>query len=330
MINKVKTQDIKMGMYILLPKKWFAHPFLKNEFIIDSPGQITKLLEAGIAEVSIDSERSIFPREASRKEVVTETRKVLVPEASKAHLPIIPPDLQEAIQDKKMPPAQKAKAIQLHSVVMIERLMENPSTETIKEAKQGIAEVVDLILDDDATNQQLLALTSHDYNTYVHSVNVGLLAISLAKTLFKRSNAHDMHELGAGFFLHDIGKVKVDVNIILKPAVLTDEEMLAMRRHPQYGYEILTQTNQSSEECKNVVLQHHERDNGRGYPQGLKGEEIHLYARICSLADVYDALSAKRPYRQQLRPFEALNVMKEEMLEHFHKELFHKFVLLFQ
>ena len=322
MINTVKTRDIKVGMYVLLPKKWFAHPFLKNEFLIDSPGQIAKIVEAGIVEVSIDTDRSIFPREESKAKII--------PEARKTPLPIIPPDLREAIHDKKMPPLEKAKAIQHHSVVMIQRLMENPTTESITEAKKGISEVVDVILSEDNTNEQLLALTTHDYNTYIHSVNVGLLAISFAKTLFKGSDAHDMHELGAGFFLHDIGKVRIDINIITKPAVLTDEEMLTMRQHPQYGYEILTQEHQSSDECKKIVLQHHERDNGRGYPRGLKGEGIHIYGRICSLADVYDALSSKRPYRQQLRPFEALNVMKEEMLEHFHKELFEKFVLLFK
>ncbi len=327
MITKVKTQDIKLGMYVLLPKKWFAHPFLKNEFIIDSREQITKLLGAGIVEVSIDTARSILPREEVKNKVVSETIKA--PQPITEVKPIIPPDLQEAIHDKKMPPAQKAQAIKHHSVVMIQRLMENPSQESIGEAKKGISEVVDVVLAEDNTNQQLLALTTHDYNTYVHSVNVGLLAISLAKSLFKGSNAHDMHELGAGFFLHDLGKVKVDINIILKPAVLTDEEILEIRKHPQYGYDILKQTNQSSEECRKVVLQHHERDNGRGYPQGLKGDEIHLYGRICSIADVFDALSAKRPYKQSLQPFQALNVMKVEMMEHFHKELFQKFVLLF-
>ncbi|PKN65408.1 MAG: hypothetical protein CVU52_11105 [Deltaproteobacteria bacterium HGW-Deltaproteobacteria-10] len=327
MITKVKTQDIKLGMYVLLPKKWFAHPFLKNEFIIESREQITKLLGAGIVEVSIDTDRSVLPRVEVKDKVVVETIKA--PQPITEAKPIIPPDLQEAIYDKKMPPAEKAQAIKHHSVVMIQRLMENPSRESIGEAKKGISEVVDVVLAEDNTNQQLLALTSHDYNTYVHSVNVGLLAISLAKSIFKGSNAHDMHELGAGFFLHDLGKVKIDINIILKPAVLTDEEILEIRKHPQYGYDILKQTNQSSEECRKVVLQHHERDNGRGYPQGLKGEDIHLYGRICSIADVFDALSAKRPYKQSLRPFEALNVMKEEMLEHFHKQLFQKFVLLF-
>ena len=321
MIKTVKTQDVNVGMYVILPKKWFAHPFLKNEFLIDSPAQVAKIIEAGIYEVSIDLGKSIFPRAESTTKVI--------PKAGEASRPIIPPDLQEAIYDKKLPATEKAKAIHQHSIVMIQRLMERPSAESIKEAKKGIAEVVDVILADDNTNQQLLSITSHDYSTYVHSVNVGVLAISLSKAIFKKSDAHDMHELGAGFFLHDLGKVRININIITKPAVLSDEEMLEMRRHPQYGYDILTATHQSSEECKKIVLQHHERDNGQGYPRKLKGEGIHLYGRICSLADVYDALSSRRPYRYGLRPFEALNVMKEEMLEHFHKELFQKFVLLF-
>jgi len=138
-----------------------------------------------------------------------------------------------------------------------------------------------------------------------------------------------MHELGAAFFLHDLGKVKVDAAIINKPAVLTDEEMDKMRKHPEYGYEILVNTNQLTEECRTIVLHHHERNDGSGYPSGLKGEDIHLYGRICSLADVYDALNSDRPYRNGLGPFAALKLMKEEMLSHFQKDLFEKFVLLF-
>ena len=103
-----------------------------------------------------------------------------------------------------------------------------------------------------------------------------------------------------------------------------------MQRHAQYGYEILTDTHQLTEECKKIVLQHHERENGTGYPQKLYGDAIHVYGRICSIADVFDALVSDRPYKEKLGPFDALKVMKEEMLNHFHKQLFEKFVLLFK
>jgi HD-GYP domain-containing protein (c-di-GMP phosphodiesterase class II) len=320
MMETVKTEDLQMGMYVLLPKNWFNHPFLKNEFLIENPKQITKIVEVGITEVVINTDKSDYRRE----------EPVSIPHVSMPPLPIVPVDLQEAIFSRTLPVTEKAKIIHKHSAVMVQRLMKNPSASNLIEAKLGIAEIVDIILADDKTNEYLLNITSHDYNTYIHSVNVGVLGVSLAKKLFKKSDAHNMHELGAGFFLHDLGKVKIDINIINKPAVLSNDELLAMRLHPQHGYEILKQTRQLTQECKKIVLQHHERENGTGYPLGLKGEEIHLYGRICSLADVYDALNSSRPYRQGVRPFDALNIMKEEMLDHFHKELFQQFVLLFK
>ena len=156
-----------------------------------------------------------------------------------------------------------------------------------------------------------------------------MLAVSLAKTLFAKSDHHDMHALGAGFFLHDIGKVYINEAIINKPGKLTEEEMNQMRKHPSLGFELLNETKQISDESRMVVLQHHERANGTGYPQKMRGDEIHIYGRICSVADVFDALVSKRPYKKKLGPFEALNVMKNEMLDHFHKDIFEKFVLLF-
>jgi HD-GYP domain-containing protein (c-di-GMP phosphodiesterase class II) len=173
-------------------------------------------------------------------------------------------------------------------------------------------------------------ITTHDYNTYVHSVNVGVLGVSLAKTVFGKSDRHDMHALGAGFFLHDLGKVYIDEAIINKPGKLTDDEMDEMRKHPGLGFKLLNETKQVNEENRLVVLQHHERANGMGYPQKMRGEEIHIYGRICSVADVFDALVSKRPYKKKLEPFEALKIMKEEMMAHFQKEIFDKFVLLFR
>jgi HD-GYP domain-containing protein (c-di-GMP phosphodiesterase class II) len=158
---------------------------------------------------------------------------------------------------------------------------------------------------------------------------VGVFSIMLAKHLFKSSDAHDMHELGAGFFLHDIGKVRIDPAIINKPGKVTDEEMDLIRTHPYQGYKILKETNQLTEECMVIVMQHHEREDGTGYPRRLKGDEIHTYGRICCIADVYDALTAERSYKQRLNTFDALKLMKEKLLNHFHQEMFEKFVLMF-
>jgi len=106
--------------------------------------------------------------------------------------------------------------------------------------------------------------------------------------------------------------------------------MNAMKQHPDMGYKVLYETNQLTPECKKIVLQHHERYDGKGYPYGLKGDDIHLYGKMCSIADVFDALTSDRPYRQKLEPFHALKLMKEEMIDHFHRDLFEQFVLLFK
>lgn len=102
-----------------------------------------------------------------------------------------------------------------------------------------------------------------------------------------------------------------------------------MRNHPYQSYKILKETNQLSEECGIIAMQHHEREDGSGYPRGLKGDQIHTYGRVCCVADVYDALTAERSYKTKLSSFEALKVMKKKMLNHFHKDIFEKFVLLF-
>ncbi|HYA13094.1 MAG TPA: HD-GYP domain-containing protein [Syntrophales bacterium] len=324
MQRTVRTKNLKIGMYVILPVSWLSHPFVKNEFLIKSNEQIKKIYDYGLTEIVVDTKRSTFTEE--KKNLDIESEQDLKQESRT----IVPDELLEAIHDAKLPPLEKAKAVQAHSFTLINNLLEHPTAENIRDAKKGIAEVVDLILTDDKTSLYLLSITSHDFYTYTHSVNVGFLAVSLSKTLFRKSTAHDMHELGAGFFLHDLGKVQIDTAIINKPGRLTEEEMNAMRQHPNMGYKVLHDTNQLTPECKRIVLQHHERYDGKGYPLGLKGDDIHIYGKMCSIADVYDALTSDRPYRKKLGPFDALKLMKEEMIDHFHMELFEQFVLLFK
>ena len=323
MAKTIKAKDIKVGMYVNLPHAWRAHPFLRNSFTITTEKQIEKIINFGITEVNIEENKGIAASDIIKE--VVEPEKNFSEDAN-----IVSDLLKEAIADKKMPPEAKAQAVHLHSVNMMSKLFDKPHKENIEQFKEGIVGVVDLILADNATNHYLMNITTHDYNTYVHSVNVGVLGVSLAKTVFGKSDKHDMHALGAGFFLHDLGKVYIDEAIINKPGKLTDEEMEEMRKHPGLGFKLLDETKQVNEENRLVVLQHHERANGMGYPQKMRGEEIHIYGRICSVADVFDALISKRPYKKKLEPFEALKIMKDEMMAHFQKEIFDKFVLLFR
>ena len=330
MLKKIKIEDLSVGMCVRVPMDWFDHPFLLNEFVIRSPRQIAKFTEYGIREVIINTDLGTRLTE-------TETESVSHGQESALSTPpriwepekLVPVELREAIHDKKLPPAEKSKIVYESSRVLVERLFEDPKAENLQVAKESISEVVDMILVEDATSRELLRITSYDYYTYTHSVNVGVFSIMLAKDLFRRSDSHDMHELGSAFFLHDIGKVRINPSITKKPGKLTDKEMVEMRTHSTEGYNILSETNQLSEECKIIVMQHHEREDGTGYPLKLKGDEIHTYGRICSIADVFDALTADRSYKQRLNTFFALKLMKKKMLSHFHREMFEKFVLLF-
>jgi HD-GYP domain-containing protein (c-di-GMP phosphodiesterase class II) len=320
MLQDIETHELKIGMYVVLPGSWLTHSFLKNEFLVTSEDQIKKLIDSKLPRLKIDLSKSQIP---GKKEEGPQTPEPNEPPASGQ---IIPHELGRVIRDEKLPP----QAVKLYSASMMKNLLDNPNAGNIREAKKGITDIVDLIIDDDETAQYMLSITSHDYYTYTHSVNVGVLAVSLSKALFQNSRGHDLHELGAGFFLHDLGKVHVDINIINKPGKLTDEEMNQMKKHPADGYKIMRDTGQLTDECGKIVLQHHERYDGKGYPQGLSGKEIHIYARICSIADVFDALTTERPYKKKLEPFQALLLMRNEMIHNFQQEIFEQFVMLFK
>ena len=324
-VSKIKPKDLKVGMYVMLPSSWFKHPFLKNQFVIASEKEIEKIISSGFNLVLVDYSKSMIEeaQKSQPEQSEQKTAKIWKPEE------IVPTELLSAVRSKDMPPKNKAVAVKNSSLVLMNRLLEDPSAANIKSAKQGIFEVVDCIMSEDEMSQHLLSITSHDVYTYTHSVNVGFLSLLLAKQIFKGSIIHNMRELGAGFFLHDLGKVNIDSSIINKPGKLDLEELSLIRRHPVEGAKMLAKTHQLSEEANIIVMQHHEREDGTGYPNELKGKQIHLYARICSIADVYDALTSERSYKKKLPPFEALRLMRNEMINHFQKDLFERFALVF-
>ena len=337
MIKKVNTKDLKVGMFINLGESWLKHSFLRSAFKLSSDSQIAKIIRTGFSSVMVDLERSdpVVVRELKGKQDAYE-REYAARHSKPADVPVdfnpldqISDELQAAIEDQKLPPRKKAEAVYSHSIRMMDSILEEPSAENILSAKKMIYGIVNHILADDDMANALTKITSHDYYTYTHSVNVGLYSVLLAKSVFKSGHDHDMRELGVGFFLHDLGKCDIPAQLINKPDRLTPDEWQLMRDHPSRGYELLAEAHQLTWECHVIVMQHHEREDGTGYPFGLKQDEIHLYGRICSIADVYDALTSTRAYKKKLPPFEALNVMKDEMIHHLNRELFKIFVTLF-
>jgi HD-GYP domain-containing protein (c-di-GMP phosphodiesterase class II) len=312
-------------MHVRLNPTMLDDAFPVSEFRICSYEQIRRIRRTGIREVRMVLEDVVPP-------VAVDAQQEISPEGvcpSWADKNVVPPVLLEAIHDPKLGPRPRVRMLYRHSREMIRRLLEAPTGPNLQETKRAIAQIANLIVADDAIASHLLRITSHDFHTYTHSVNVGFLGIALAKSLYRRSDGHDMEELGAAFFLHDIGKVRVSSGLINKPGRLSPEESRGMRAHPQEGHDLLRDAGALSDECRVVILQHHERYDGSGYPLEVSGSDIHPYSRICCLADVFDALTSERSYKKPLPRFEALKLMRDEMANHFDQDMFRRFVLLF-
>jgi len=175
-----------------------------------------------------------------------------------------------------------------------------------------VKDTVDSIIDELFLNHNLLLnlsdIRTYDDYTFAHSVNVSILSIMAGMTMgYDRMR---LNELGLGALLHDIGKIRISTDVLNKPGDLTREEFMEIKQHPQYGFDILRNYNDVSLLSSHIAFQHHERWDGQGYPRSLAGKEIHEYARIVAVADVYDALLADRPYRPSYSLNQTLTIIK--------------------
>ncbi|MGE5583083.1 MAG: HD-GYP domain-containing protein [Bacillota bacterium] len=149
-------------------------------------------------------------------------------------------------------------------------------------------------------------------NDYHFSHNVTVCVLSLMTGIAMNYNYYKLKQLGAGAILHDVGKAKISDKILNKNGKLTTEEFAEIQTHAQIGYDILKKYSDISSVSAIVAWQHHERYGGTGYPRGIKGAEIHEFARITALADVYDALSTDRIYRRRLLPYEVIEYIRDK------------------
>ena len=161
---------------------------------------------------------------------------------------------------------------------------------------------------------------SWDEYTSVHSLNVALLSSFLAERMFPgRTELAEF--MAVGGILHDLGKARVPLEVLNKPAKLTDDEFAVMKRHPELGEELAVSNGITDSRSLEVIRGHHERYNGGGYPDNLDKATISIEARIAAVADVFDALTARRVYKNPMPSREAMSVMTGAMSEHFDPEV---------
>ena len=225
-------------------------------------------------------------------------------------LKLAPPD--DIVQEKTRISAIQNVATAFHSVE------ENGTFDP--EPLQGISE--NILQDIIAQQKNLVQLTDirlHDTYTFAHSVNVAILS-SLLGVLLKLSREEQL-KLTLGGLLHDIGKITVPYEILTKAGHLTDDEWSVMQGHPEAGRQRLKKMFPNDTLLSTIALQHHEHIDGSGYPNHLKGEQIHRYGRIVAIADVYDALTSVRPYKRAYTPSVAHRLMATCSPGHFDLDL---------
>jgi len=166
-----------------------------------------------------------------------------------------------------------------------------------------VDDMVKYIVETGEINTSIFDLKEYDDYTYVHCVNTSIMATFLGLQL--NLNQKELSSLALGAILHDIGKMKLPINILNKKEKLTHDEFEEIKNHSINGEVILKNAGITDEIVLDIVLQHHERVDGKGYPYGINGDEISIYAKIVSVCDVFTALSANRSYRDRFSPNDA-------------------------
>lgn len=322
MLKRIAVKDIQLGMFICeFCGSWMEHPFWKTKFLLTDEKDMQAILSSGIKELWIDvtqgADLDIAVPGKTEEEVARETEAVLL-EAEKTQYSekiSLEDEIQTAV---RLCAKAKEAVIEMFSDARMGKAIK------IEQARALVEDISDSVLRQPHALISLARLKTADEYTYMHSVAVCALMIALARQL--NLGEEVVRDAGFAGLLHDIGKVGIPLKVLNKPGKLTDSEFAIVKSHPEVGAKILLDSYQVSTMVLDVCLHHHEKVDGTGYPHGLKGDTISIYAKMGAVCDVYDAITSNRPYKKGWAPADSIRKMAEWSKGHFDEAVFQAFV----
>ena len=323
MLKKISVKQLVVGMHLKeFCGSWMEHPFWRSAFVITDPKDIESILASSIKEVWIDSSKGLDVE--AGETAISEAESDVQVEA----------ELKIAAQEQRQTAAVPA-SVEFARAAKICAQSKRAVASMFQEARMGkavdtdgaqklVEEISDSISRNPGALISLARLKTADDYTYMHSVAVCALMIALSKQL--KLDEKLTRSAGIAGLLHDLGKALMPMDVLNKPGKLTDEEFAIIKTHPEEGHKLLLGSTGADEMALDVVLHHHEKTDGSGYPKRLKDSEISLYAKMGAVCDVYDAITSNRPYKAGWDPAESLRKMAEWAKGHFDPTVFQAFV----
>lgn len=311
MLKSIALAQLRLGMYVhSIPGGWINHPFWRKSFKIETLEELQTLRECPVEEVTIDTTkgRDIAPEreEASDSEDHHAHPRADGNEGSSAAAAVRKPATRtdtavERERAERIISASKSTVLTMFSEARMGKTID------IKDAADLVTEITSSVARNADALISLARLKTTDDYTYLHSVAVCAMMISLAHQL--DMTPEQTRQAGMAGLLHDVGKMAVPLEILNKPAKLTDEEFACVRSHPVHGHGILRQIVGIGEAALDVSLHHHEKIDGTGYPSQLKADDISIMAKMGAVCDVYDAITSNRPYKAGWDPARSIRHM---------------------
>lgn len=305
---------------------WLDNPFWRTSFLVDDQATIEKILTSNVAEVWIDTAKGndvVADGDIDVTDVAQEDAAKLLVSIERSSDCSGTTSRRESFDDEM---ANALGIVDRSRIAVLSMFTEARMGKAVdaNSALPLVQEIADSVARNPGALIGLARLKAADDYTYMHSVAVCALMISLATQL--GLDEVQVRDAGVAGLLHDIGKMAVPMDILNKPGKLSDAEFAAIKQHPEAGYQILRQSEQVNEMALDVCRHHHEKIDGTGYPLGLAGEEISLYARMGAICDVYDAITSNRPYKSGWCPSESIHKMAGWCGTHFDERIFQAFV----